>query len=292
LAKDAKTIGICAPASCFDRERFDWSVGFLADAGFKTVYSESVFKRRDYLAGGDEERAADLNALFADTEVDVIMCVRGGYGSSRMISSLDLDMIKGSGKAFIGASDACSILFYLQKNTALDIFFGPFVTEINEDMDKESLDLFLKALKTGTVSNKVTGLKAVEKGRAVGSVTGGCLSIIQASLKTAYEIDTTDKILFIEDTAEQLYKVDRMLIHLKNAGKFDVIKGVIAGTFTKSDFDDERLAILLHDIFSEYKVPIVTGFPAGHGEKKMMIPFNKNVILNADAGSVEYPTGE
>jgi muramoyltetrapeptide carboxypeptidase len=297
MSNNPITIGICAPSSSFDKEDFEKSVAYLNSLGFKTVFSDAIFEKKDYLAGSDELRARELNALFANKNVDVIMCARGGYGASRIIERLDTDLIMSGKKVFIGASDICSILFYLEKSSNKDpleadtsrrLFLGPFVIEMKSDMDKDSLDLFLKVIREDTVSHTITGLTTLVSGQVKANVTGGCLSIIEASLKTSYEIETDGKILFIEDVAEPLYRIDRMLTHLKNAGKFKNIKGVMAGSFTKSDFSEDRFNALLTDIFKEYDVPIVTGFPAGHGKKRYLIPLKRNVILDADKGCVKY----
>jgi muramoyltetrapeptide carboxypeptidase len=141
---------------------------------------------------------------------------------------------------------------------------------------------------TKKTSHEITNLKTLIPGRVTSNVTGGCLSIIQASLKTPYEVKTDGKILFIEDVSEPLYKIDRMLTHIKAAGKLNQIKGVIAGAFAKSNFSADRFNALLIDIFGEYNIPIVTDFPAGHGSKKFIVPFNKKVVLDADNGYVKY----
>lgn len=288
MSKKPITIGICAPSSSFDRSKFEKSVEFLNSCGFKTVFPDAIFKKKGYFSGKDETRALVINSLFSDKEVDVIMCARGGYGSSRIINLLDVDLIRKNPKIFIGASDVCSLLFYLENNSTSRVFFGPFVTEMSGDMDKDSLELFLKMISGGESTHRISCLKALVPGKVIGKITGGCLSIIQSSLKTSYEIETDGKILFIEDVSEPLYKIDRMLTHLKNAGKFKKIKGVIAGAFTKSHFSTEKFDALIIDIFGEYDIPIITGFPAGHGDKKFIIPFDQKVVLDADKGFAEY----
>ncbi len=288
MPENAVTIGVCAPASNFDKEQFDESVRFIRSLGFNVLFRESVYDRHGYLAGSDETRAQVLNELFADKDVDVIMCARGGYGSSRMIGLLDAVLISANPKRFIGASDACALLFYLENRSECRVYFGPFVTQVNDRMDEEAKALFVNAVKGDIAPYTVTGLSGLVAGKVRGRITGGCLSIIQSSLKTIYEINTDGRILFVEDVAEPLYKIDRMLTHLKNAGKFKNIKGVIVGTFTKADISHKLLSTLFIDIFGEYKIPVVTGFPAGHGENRLLIPFNNEIILDADTGIVKY----
>jgi len=282
------TIGICAPASGFEREKFLSSVKFLKSLGLKVVYNDSIFTQCGYLAGDDSLRARELNALFANPDVDVIMCARGGYGSSRIVDKLDKHHIRSAGKIFIGASDVCALMYELEKEATCEIYFGPFVTEMTPGMDSASLDLFKKIIIDGVTSHKVTGLHTLKKGRVEAEVTGGCLSIIQSTLMTPYETATDEKILFLEDVNEPLYKIDRMLTQLKRACKFKHIKGVMVGSFKGLDACTETFYTLLDDIFGDYNIPIVTEFPSGHGAKKHLIPFKKKVILDADEGTLEY----
>ena len=231
------TIGIVAPASPAPWEDTEKALIQLTQRGYQIKLGSSVRQSRGYLAGSDEVRARDINQMFADSEVKAIFCLRGGYGSQRILDKIDYDMIRRNPKIFMGYSDITALHIAIFQKCRLITFHGPMpATDMTEDLPIFTESWLYKAIAEdqpmGVLFNpKGYALHGLIEGRAKGRLVGGNLSLIAASMGTPYEINTKDKILFLEDVGEEPYRIDRMLNQLRLGGKLRDAAAIILCDF-------------------------------------------------------------
>lgn len=292
------TIGIVAPASTVDPEAFVKGVAELQSSGYKVRYSDSIFARERYFAGPHEARANELMQFFRDSAIDGILCARGGYGCQHLLSYLDAATIQNNPKVFVGYSDITVLLQYLENQCAMVCFHGPMVARefaLGEPFyNRQNFVQCTTSLQPG-LRLTASGLETLQPGTARGRLTGGCLSLLTATLGTDYEFQTDNKILFLEDVNAKPYQIDRMLMHLKLAGKLNGVRGVVFGEMlacVQSPDQSYRLQEVLVSILTEYRFPILYGLPSGHTTTgALTLPFGIEVILNADAQYLELLEG-
>ncbi|MFC1674946.1 LD-carboxypeptidase [Candidatus Omnitrophota bacterium] len=293
--KKGDTIGIVAPAWSFDADNFRRGVDKLKSLGFKVKYDQQIFSRHWSMAGYDDKRAEQINRMFADKEVKAIFCAKAGYGSIKTIPYLDKRVIRRNPKIFVGYSDITILLSYLYKTAKMVVFHGPVVSgEIFEGMNVITFKYLLRAVMQRRPLKRLRFpyMRAIRRGRAKGILVGGNLSLIVSAIGTPYDIDTAGKILFLEDVGEDMETIDSYLMHLKLAGKFNMVKGVVFGRMMNCiDHSGKKYTIkdVLNDILSDVKVPIIFGFPSGHrrpGEVNVTLPFGVSATLDADKPSL------
>lgn len=279
------TLGVVAPAGRVEPADLHRGVLRLEQLGFKVILGKNVEKGHRYLAGKDADRAADLQFMFEKSDVRAVLCARGGSGTARLLRHLDRGRFSGSPKAFVGCSDITTLLLYFSRTLGWVTFHGPMAaTQFGRDPNGARDENFMKILGGETVEMSFPGVQALQGGRAEGILTGGCLTLICTTIGTPYEIETKDKILFIEDTDEAPYRIDRMLTYLKGLGKFDRVRGVVFGQMPRCQ--PELLPEIILEIFDEFPVPILFGFPSGHGESIATLPFGISVRIDGSAGSL------
>lgn len=265
------TIGIVAPAGAVDRAEFAAGEARLRELGLKILYSEGIFERDMYFAGDARRRVDELHNMFRAPEVKAILCARGGYGTNHLLPHLDLDLIASHPKIFCGYSDVTTLTTVFLQRIGLVGFHGPMLAKDLAKVDGVHIESFLSAV-SGTQS---WGLGAAESpplhplrpGNAEGRLYGGCLSLLVASLGTPYEIETDDAILFIEDLGEWPYRIDRMLMHLKYAGKLDGLRGIIFGEMKDCgppQGADYTLQQVITRALDNLNIPIAFGLRSGH----------------------------
>lgn len=217
------TVGIVAPASNIHREALETGSQALRSLGFSPFYFDSIFEKDIYFAGSAERRARELEEMFVRDEVRAIICARGGYGSNYLLPLVDIETIKKHPKIFMGYSDLTCLLTYFADAAEMVTFHGPMVAKDFGRIDGVEFSSWKNALSgTSQWTLEVNPeVKALVEGSAEGILYGGCLSILVASLGTPYEIQTEGTVLFLEDVAAKAFQIDRMLMHLKLAGKFD-----------------------------------------------------------------------
>lgn len=275
-------IGIAAPASPFDKKLFQKGIQVLKKLRFKVHFRRDIFARERYLAGSDKRRAQELTALITDKKIGAILFARGGYGSQRIIPHLNLKILKKNRKPIIGFSDLTALLTFLRQRGGFPTLYGPVVTQLGNNPSKRTLR-YLKGYLTSKKTPSPLDLKRCEilsKGKAKGELVGGCLSLIVSSLNTPYALKTRNKILFIEDTNEKVYTLDRMLTQLKNSGALKRVKGILIGTLDTADGNARAVKAMLKDVFKGFKGPIVFGIPCGHTKDFISLPFGVPVILD------------
>ena len=289
--KKGDTIGIVAPACFFDKDNFRRGVDKLKELGFNVKYDLMIFKKHWSMAGYDDHRARQINRMFEDREIKAIFCAQAGYGSMRTIPYLDRNVIRKNPKIFVGYSDITVLLSYLYKVARMVVFHGPVVSgEMHSKMSPVTLDFLIRVL-TGTKplgELSFATMKSLRPGKASGELIGGNMSLLMTLLGTPYDIKTDGKILFLEDVAEDMESIDSYLMHLKLAGKFRRIKGIVFGRMKDCiDYSGEKYTMqdVLNDILKDVKVPIIYGFPSGHreaGQTNVTLPFGVNVTMDAD----------
>ncbi|HEY4717176.1 MAG TPA: LD-carboxypeptidase [bacterium] len=282
-------IGIVAPSGPIDAAILKKGSNILEEIGFSVKTHKHILNRISYLAGSDDERKNDLEAMFLDKDVKAILCARGGYGAIRTMSNLDIRIVKDNPKIFIGYSDATVFLNYFTKRTGLITFHGPMLQQIGEN-DVMTLRVF-KDLLTGELQRykyRTPQLKIVKRGIAEGALAGGCLSVLLSVLGTKYEPEWEGKILFLEDVDEPLYKIDRMLTQLRLSSRLEKVMGLIVGKINR--IKDKELISLINEILSGLDIPAVYNFPAGHILPNLTLPIGAQVILNAEEPSVTLET--
>jgi muramoyltetrapeptide carboxypeptidase len=281
------TVGIVAPASGFRREDFEAGCDTLRRLGYQPFYLPSIFERDLYFAGSLERRLGELHEMFKRTEVRAILCARGGYGCTYLLPHLDLELIRANPKIFAGCSDVTMLLTYLCDRTGLVTFHAPMVAGDFSRPGGIDLDAWSAAVSSGKAYPRAfipDDVQPLLEGDAEGTLYGGCLSLLCTSLGTPYEIHTEGKILFLEDRGEKPYKIDRMLMQLKLAGKFEGVAGIIFGEMLdcgQRRANDETLHDLVVRILGEFKVPIAFGLKSGHvSGKSFTLPFGVSATLN------------
>ena len=268
------SIGIVAPAGSFKRDVFERGVRKLQSMGFEVKYDQEIFQNDRYLAGKDNVRAEQIHRYFSDPEIKAIFCARGGYGSLRLIRYLKLGIIRANPKIFMGYSDITTLLLYLQRRCSLVAFHGPMVTpdlgreEISPFVQDHLLRLLGNPQPIGELSD--SGIEVIRKGQASGLLTGGCLTLVALSIGTPFEVQTRDRILFLEDVGEPLYRIDRLLTYLKVAGKLRGVKGLVFGKM--EDCYSTELPAVIADVLRGFKMPILYNFSSGHGGDNLALP--------------------
>ena len=299
--KRGDVVGVVAPAWSFDPEAFKRGVEKLCKLGFRLKYSQSIFKKYWSMAGYDRQRAEQINMMFADKEVTAILCAKAGYGSMRTLPYLDKKIITRNPKVFVGYSDITALLSYLNNVAKMVVFHGPVISgEIHNAMNPITLKNLLRAITQTKAPGrlKFPSLKPLRPGKATGILVGGNMSMLMSVIGTPYDIDTRDKILFLEDVGEDLETIDDYLVQLKFAGKLKNIRGIVFGRMIRClDHSGKKYSMrhILNEILDDVKVPIIYGFPSGHrypGDVNVTLPLGVPVTLDADnAGLIINESG-
>lgn len=282
------TIAVIAPSSWFDRTLLLDGVATLKNAGFTVVYRDDIFDQQGYLAGSDERRASEFLHYLQDPTVAAILCARGGYGAQRIIPHLNLKKIKTAPKLVVGYSDVTVLLNLLRNELGWVTVYGPTIAKhLGNGAPPENLDWLLRTLTSteplGTLPMR--DAVVVKPGTAKGPIVGGCLTLAQMGIGTAYDVQTKGSILFLEDRGEKLYEIDRMLQHLKHAGKLKDVKGIVLGSMMLHPQESDKqhdLVPMVADVLSEFNGPVIANFPAGHADPFAPLPLGVMSTLSTD----------
>jgi muramoyltetrapeptide carboxypeptidase len=284
-------IGLMAPASNFNREAFAAGCDRLRQMGYEPVYSDGIFERDVYFAGGAERRLRELEDLLLRDDVKALIGVRGGYGSNYLLERLDFKKFSAHPKIVLGSSDLTSLLTAITDRTSLVTFHGPMLAkDISAGtFEASSWDHALCGASSWSVPTD--GVEVLRSGSTRGKLYGGCLSLLAASLGTPCEIQTDGKILFAEDIGEKPYQIDRMLMQLRLAGKLKGVRGFVFGEMlncVQSQGQDYTLQEVIARVLGDCNVPIVYGLKSGHvSGGNITLPFGVQAELVADASGVE-----
>jgi muramoyltetrapeptide carboxypeptidase len=280
-------IGIVAPASNIKPGLLAAGVAELHRLGFRTKCFDSILEKYRYTAGPDERRARELNAMFADPEIKAIFAARGGYGSSRLLPLLDRQVMEAHPKIFMGYSDISTLLLYFHRRFNWVVFHGPMVTrEFAGGEHQYDRDMLVRVLCKAEPAGRVdaTGTQVLHSGVAGGKLVGGCLPMLTNSIGTDYELDSRDSILFIEDYASKPYQIDRMLTHLRAAGKLSHVRGLIFGELTDCvQHPDQGYTIVdvVEACVGDLNIPVLFGLRSGHSDyRNLVLPLGVEVTLD------------
>ena len=296
------TVGLVTPASnAWEDEDIHFAIDVVKSLGFNVKEAEHLYQRSQYLAGPDAARAQDINAMFADTSVDAVFCLRGGYGTPRILPMLDFGTIRKNPKVLLGYSDITALLNAIYQRSGLITFHGPIAAQNFTDY---TLEEFSKVLVRGESPVRIGAAPPFEAGpgraehknrltlfrggRARGRLIGGNLSLICSLLGTPFEPDFRNKILFLEDVGEAPYRIDRMLTQLWLAGKLDQVAGLAFGKFTETDTDGNTFSVehVLRERCAGLEVPVVRGLMIGHVDDQTVVPVGAMAELDGDNGAL------
>jgi muramoyltetrapeptide carboxypeptidase len=287
--KHGDRLAVVAPASPFDRAEFDLGIEEIRRLGFEPAYDESVFDRRRYVAGAPEVRAAALRQAWRDPSIAGVIGVRGGYGSAQVLPLLHTDEVRQARKPFIGYSDLTAVLTFLACQCGLVAFHGPTLVgrlaRGEAGYDRPSL---LAALCTPQPMGELAppALQTVRRGEVAGVLLGGTVTQLLASLATPFAFSPpAGSILFLDEIGERPYRLDRMVLQLKQTGLLARAAGVVIGELPNCDepTGDPTAAAVMSELLDDFSGPVVIGFPSGHTTgPAMTLPFGVACRVIAD----------
>jgi muramoyltetrapeptide carboxypeptidase len=282
-------ISVVAPASFARQDRIEDGFKALRAAGFDPRFGVNAAARGPlFFAGTPEQRANDLHAAFADAETQMVMALRGGYGSNYLLDRLDLELISEHPKPFFAYSDLTGVQLHLLDSLGLPAFHGPMLAADFYLEDGVHLPSFHAAIASQPYTvGESEGMRTLKAGTARGMLYGGCLSILVSLLGTPWEPQTEGKLLFLEDVGAKPYQVDRMLWHLRNAGKLDGVRGIVFGEMldcTSPGAEPELLEHAILQALDDFDGPIAFGLRSGHvSRSNVTLTFGVEAELDATA---------
>ncbi|NJL41400.1 MAG: LD-carboxypeptidase [Leptolyngbyaceae cyanobacterium SM1_4_3] len=297
-------VGLISPASAtFVREDVEIVMDAVRGLGLIPRLAPHLFDRYGYLAGQDRDRAEDVNQFFADPEVAMLLPIRGGWGCSRMLPYLDYDLIRQNRKILVGFSDITALILGVSAQSGLVTFHGPnglsgwrtaqtdFFRRVLFDAEKVTFENFRDGEDGDRLMQTRYRLQTITPGRAQGKLVGGNLSVISGIVGSPYMPDLEGAVLFLEDIGENIYRIDRMITHLKLAGVFDRLAGLIFGQCVNCLPDESYGSLTLEEVIGGHIQPL--GIPAWHGatighlETILTLPIGLEVAIDADRGTIE-----
>ena len=285
--KPGDTVAVVASAAAIERAHLERGVNVLASMGFRVKVSERVLARAGILAGDDRDRASELQGYFADPEVKAIFSARGGYGCGRLLPILDFKAMAATPKIFVGFSDATFLLNALVDFSGMVSFHGPMVAmDFAKGLSPRSFE-HLQGLLNGKIDSfELEARETLHPGSAQGEVIGGCLSVVVAMIGTPYEPRFDGRILFLEDTGEKAYRIDRMLVQLRQSGALGRVAGIVFGAIRAIDGNEPETQLIARFAAEQTAglgCPVLYGIEAGHGTENFTIPFG--VVARIDSAA-------
>jgi len=303
--REGDIVGLITPATYVpDPDRLALAERTLKYFGLRMKMARNAGKRMGDYHLSINERLDDLHAMFRDPDVKAVFAIRGGYGSMHLLDRIDYDLMRRNPRVFLGYSDITAMHLAINKHAKLVTFHGPITLSRFTDYTQK---YFRKALFETQPIGKITNppesnevrpshtLRVIRPGTATGRLIGGNLTLISTTLGTPYEIETRGKIVFLEDVDEEPYSIDRMLTHLRLAGKFDGVAGVIFGECQDCRPKDYKPSTtipygfgeVLDNILGDLKVPVLYGLTIGHTDDQLTLPLGVNATLDATNGTLE-----
>ncbi|MEK4563657.1 LD-carboxypeptidase [Alkalihalobacillus sp. FSL R5-0424] len=299
--KQGDTIGLIAPSSPPNLNQLEKGIKLYEGYGLNVKIGRSIHLTDGYLAGGDRDRADDLMAMFQDPEIKGVFCVYGGYGSARMVELLDFDVIQANPKVFWGYSDVTFLHQVIYQKTGMITFHGPMMSsdlggEVHPFTENYLKQVFTPTTITyDTAISDLTILNPNEKRKVSGPMVGGNLSLIISSLGTPYELDTRDKLLFIEDVGEEPYRLDRMLNQLRLANKLQDAAGIIIGDFHACEplkrIDSQNVNEVVTHHLTMAGPQAIVGLQAGHCTPTLSFPLGAMATINLTERRISIEPG-
>lgn len=301
--KKGDTVGLIAPAGIITTQKLEDTKKVLNQLGYKTLYTKNVLLKKGYLAGEDKEKLEDLHFMFKSDEVNAILCIRGGYGTMRLLSDIDYDLIARHPKILIGYSDITALLLAIYKKTGMFGFHGVVGTSAFTEYTLNNFSSILTDVSETKIihsfpphpdSDEAYLPYILNRGKAQGRLIGGNLALLAALMGTPFEPDFEDKIVFIEDIDEAPYRIDRMLTQLLLSGKLQKAAGIVLGVFNACDLNREDLSSknslslkqVITDRLSSLKIPIMYGFSFGHIQNQAIFPVGIYAEMNTESFTI------
>jgi len=290
-------IALIAPAGPVEQEQIENAQNSLHQMGFRSCYNECILSRKGYLAGDDDTRLKDLHQAFENNNIDAILCIRGGYGSSRIVEKINYDLIRQNLKIFIGYSDITVLLNAIHQQTGLITFHGVVgvsaFTEYTKTLFSRILTLQENEFLIYPESEK--SVETITHGKATGKLAGGNLCLVTTMLGTKFQIDFNNKIVFLEDIGEAPYRIDRMLTQLLLSGCLQNASGIILGDFKDCDINNNDItnknSLSLDEVFKDrlghLKIPIIKGFSFGHVKNQVIFPIGIEAEIDTSKSGIK-----
>jgi muramoyltetrapeptide carboxypeptidase len=298
---DRGCVGVVATSTAwYNRSEVLRGVAWWEERGYRVKLGAHIWDRDDHHAGHPKDRAADLLAMFADPEVDVVQAFQGGYTAAQMLPYLDFDLIASNPKPFVGFSDVTALHTALLERSGLATFYGPGMAGMGDpergDWSKQRLLEVLRTGGTGPVPPNPDDpyVRAIRGGRVTAPLVGGCLWLLQHAIGTPWAPDLDGAIFFWEDVDSPTTHLEAHLVHLQQAGLLDRIAGVVVGELERCDWREDRpewaripsVEDLLERYLEPLGVPVLYRLPLGHGKHLATIPLGVRATLDADAGTL------
>jgi muramoyltetrapeptide carboxypeptidase len=286
------TVGLISPASAINQEDLTEVREFLTAYGFKVKVGEHVLDRYGYLAGRDADRAADVNAMFADDGVQAILTMRGGWGCNRILPLLDYDLIRRHPKILMGFSDITSLLLAIIARSGVITFHGPVGISTWNWFDLNYVERILLNKEAILMQNLTSHrVETITPGKTRGRLLGGNLSVLAAMVGSPYLPPWKNTILFVEEVGEEIYRVDRMLTQLKLGGILEQLAGLIFANCSDCSKEEDReptltLAQVLSELIAPLGIPAWYGSMIGHIQNNFTVPLGVEVEIDAERGTI------
>jgi muramoyltetrapeptide carboxypeptidase len=278
------TIGVVASSYA---PRSGWlarGVRALERAGYGVIVDPELSTIRKYTRPEDERRAAAFTAMWTDPRISALIGGTGGYGAVRMLPYLDPAVFAANPKAFVGYSDITVLHIWLERLAGLRAFHGPTVDDLIPSARDVTTASLLTALTTPRPSARMGRdlARAVRPGRASGRLVGGNLALVQQTIGTPYELDTTDAILFLEEVRDPMSFVDERLVQLRATGLLSKVRGIVFGHLSLDRSEEDEFEDFVLDLVADLGVPVLMDFPAGHDNPNLTLPLGTEVELVAE----------
>ncbi len=300
--KRGDTIAIIAPSSGISESALAKSLQNMADLGFNIKIGKHTMSVNGFLAGNDKERLEDLHWAFGDKTVDAIWCVRGGYGATRFLPSVNFDLIRKNPKVFVGYSDITALHTAIYQNTNLVTFHGPVASSTFSDYPKKHVVNVLMnpsapykiELSPDNIAKESNLYKTeiITKGKARGKLVGGNLSLLTAMAGTPFALrNTKGKLLFIEDVGEKPYRIDRMFVQLKQSINLRELAGIALGVFENCNPPDaasQTVIDVVRDELGNLGIPVIYGLSFGHIRDQFTLPVGIEAEMDTEKATMTF----
>lgn len=295
LLKKGDKVGIVSPAGKVKQEKVFSAIELLKGWGLDVSLGDSSLKSFYQFSGTDVERAFDFQRMLDDKSIKAIFSSRGGYGTIRILDQLDFTQFNKNPKWIIGFSDITALHSYVNNLLHTESIHGamPSTFPVSRD-DNESIKSLKNLLFKGSLSYNLPEYKFNRAGKSKAALIGGNLSILYALSGTRFDLDTSDKILFIEDVNEYLYHLDRMMMNLKLSGKLDQLQGLIVGDFSDMKDNDDPFgktsSEIIYEYVKKYEYPVAFNFPAGHKDTNLALTLGRDIEfeVNEKGGTIKF----
>ncbi len=281
-------VGIVTPSGKIEKGALDNAISYFEGWGLKVVTAPNTYSGFNQFGGTDRERSSDLQSMLDDKDIKAIICSRGGYGSVRIIDRIDFSRFMSFPKWVVGYSDITVLHSHINEICGIETLHGPMAAELSPDrkspVSARSMELLREVLFGTVPAYYYPNHPLSRKGKAVGVLTGGNLSVICSLFGSTSLTGLQDKILFIEDVGEYLYHIDRMMVALRRSGVLGMIGGLLVGAMT--DMNDNKVPFgrtaweIIAEAVEDYDYPVFFGFPAGHQPENHPLILGRKVILS------------